>query len=284
LLAHALLGVSLGHHIGVLTEAKEEDEWRKRLTTVFKEVRAAVLLDNLRRPLDSGQLAAALTAWSWEDRKLGTNETIRVPVRCVWCMTGNNPVLSTEMARRTIRIRLDPNTDRPWLRTDFKHPDLLAWVAENRGRLAWSALVLVQHWLAKGRPFPEGLRPLGSYEQWSKVIGGILATAKIPGFLSNLEEFYELADHEGAVLRAFVKAWWERYQNQEVGTTELFPIAQEVEGLELRGKDDGGKRRSLGRVLAKQRNRVVDTYRMCLVGTEHRASRWKLINLSTSSR
>lgn len=283
LLAHSLLRVSLGHHVGVLTEAREEDEWRKRLTTVFKEVRAAILLDNLRRPLDSGQVAAALTAWTWEDRKLGTNETIHVPVRCVWVLTGNNPVLSTEIARRTIRIRLDPKMDRPWLRTGFTHPDLLAWVTENRSRLVWSALVLIQHWLARGRPAPEKLTPLGSYEQWSKVIGGILEAAGVPGFLSNLEEFYELADHEGAVLRAFVELWWEKYHSQDVGTVELLPIAKEIDGLDLHGKDDGGMRRSLGKLLARQRDRVIGTARICMAGTVHRATRWKLIDLSPRS-
>jgi hypothetical protein len=112
------------------------------------------------------------------------------------------------------------------------------------------------------------------------VIGGILAAAGIPGFLSNLEEFYELADHEGAVLRAFVGAWWEKYQSQEVGTGELLPIAKEIEGLDLRGKDDGGMRRSLGKLLAKQRNRVIGSTRMCMAGTVNRATRWKLIDLS----
>jgi putative DNA primase/helicase len=280
LLAHALLSVSLGHHIGVLTEAREEDEWRKRLTTVFKEVRAAVLIDNLRRSLDSGQLAAALTARTWEDRRLGSNDTIRVPVRCVWCFTGNNPVLSTEIARRTIRIRLDPNTDRPWLRDGFKHPDLLAWVTKNRGKLVWAALALIQNWLAQGRPAPENLRPLGSYEQWSWVMGGILAAAGIPGFLSNLEEFYELADHEGGVLRAFVGAWWRQYQSQDVGTMELLPVAKEIEGLDVRGKDDGGMRRSLGKLLAKQRDRVIASFRICMAGSVNNATRWKLIDLS----
>jgi putative DNA primase/helicase len=280
LLAHALLGVSLGYHIGVLTEAREEDEWRKRLTTLFKEVRAAVVLDNLRRSLDSGQVAAALTARMWEDRKLGTNETIRVPVRCVWCVTGNNPVLSTEIARRTIRIRLDANTDRPWLRTEFTHPDLLAWVSDNRGKLVWAALVLIRNWLALGRTVPEKLKPLGSYEQWSRVMGGILAAAEIPGFLGNLEEFYELADHEGAVLRVFVGSWWEKHQSHDVGTTELLPIAKEIDGLELHGKDDGGLRRSLGKLISKQRDRVIGTKRICMAGTTNRATRWKLIDLS----
>jgi hypothetical protein len=279
LLAHALLRVSMGHHLGVLTEAREEDEWRKRLTTVFKEVRSAVLLDNLRRPLDSGQVAAALTAWHWEDRKLGTNETIRVPIRCVWCMTGNNPVLSTEIARRTIRIRLDPRVDRPWLRTGFRHPDLLGWVTANRGRLVWAALVLIKNWLARGRPAPEGLTPLGSYEQWSAVIGGILAAAKIPGFLSNLEEFYELADHEGTVLRAFIALWWEKFQGQEVGAVELLPLAQAVDGLDIHGKDERGLRQSLGKLLAKQRGRVIGSARICMAGTVSLAIRWKLLNL-----
>jgi putative DNA primase/helicase len=173
--------------------------------------------------------------------------------------------------------------DRPWLRTEFQHTDLLAWVADNRGKLVWACLVLIKNWLAKDRPPPEGLRPLGSYEQWSTVIGGILSAAKVPGFLSNLEEFYELADHEGAVLRAFVGLWLERYQSQEVGAADLLPLAKEIEGLELRGKDDGGLRRSLGKLLMKQRDRVIGSSRICLAGTEHRASRWKLIDLSKKS-
>jgi hypothetical protein len=115
------------------------------------------------------------------------------------------------------------------------------------------------------------------------VIGGVLEAAGIPGFLSNLEEFYELADHEGAVLREFVGLWWDKYRSQDVGTVELLPIAQTVEGLDLHGKDDGGMRRSLGKLLAKQRDRVIGTARICMAGTVHRARRWKLIDLSPRS-
>jgi putative DNA primase/helicase len=125
------------------------------------------------------------------------------------------------------------------------------------------------------------MAPMYSLLWWSKVIGGILEAAGIPGFLSNLEEFYELADHEGAVLRAFVELWWEKYHSQDVGTVELLPIAKEIDGLDLHGKDDGGMRRSLGKLLAKQRDRVIGTARICMAGTVHRASRWKLIDLSS---
>jgi hypothetical protein len=111
-------------------------------------------------------------------------------------------------------------------------------------------------------------------------MGGILAAAEIPGFLGNLEEFYELADHEGAVLRVFVGSWWEKHQSHDVGTTELLPIAKEIDGLELHGKDDGGLRRSLGKLISKQRDRVIGTKRICMAGTTNRATRWKLIDLS----
>jgi hypothetical protein len=105
LLADVLLRPATGQHVGIVTEARDDEEWRKRLTSRLREARTVLLLDNVRRPLDSGQLAAALTGLVWEDRLLGTNETIRVPVRCVWVTTANNPLLSLEMARRSIRIR-----------------------------------------------------------------------------------------------------------------------------------------------------------------------------------
>ena len=40
----------------------------------------------------------------------------RLPIRCVWIATGNNPEFSNEMARRLVRIRLDANVERPWQR------------------------------------------------------------------------------------------------------------------------------------------------------------------------
>ena len=72
------------------------------------------------------------------------SEIVRVPTSCIWVATGNNPALSNEMTRRTVRIRLDAKTDRPWLREKFKHPDLRTWMAENRGKLAGSALTLIR--------------------------------------------------------------------------------------------------------------------------------------------
>jgi len=48
-----------------------------------------------------------------------------------WVATGNNPASSGEVARRTVRIRLDARQDRPYLRGGSRHADLGAWALEH---------------------------------------------------------------------------------------------------------------------------------------------------------
>jgi hypothetical protein len=279
LLVHALLRPSCGRGVGAIAQAKDDDEWRKRITSMLRDGHSAILLDNLNRPLDSGALAMALTIPDWTDRVLGKTETVRIPVRCTWVATANNPTMSTEIARRFIRIRMDPRVDRPWEREGFKHQELLAWVDDHRAELVWASLVLVQAWIAAGRPKFSG-RPLGSYEQWSRVIGGILEHAEIPGFLGNLSEFYEQADLEGAVWRDLVGAWWEKHHENEVGVADLFLIALGTEGLDLAGKTERAQKIAFGKALGKQRDRVIGEYRVVNVGTHNRAGRWRLLPTS----
>lgn len=246
----------------VLTECKDEDEWRKKLTSVLRQAPAVVFLDNLRGVLDSGQLSAALTADGWEDRLLGVNELVRVPIRTVWIATGNNAVLTTEMARRTVRVKLDAEVERPWRRAadgliDFKHPELLAWVRWERGRLVHAALTLVTAWLAAGRP--EGTATLGGYERWAKILGGILSVAGIEGFLERAEDLYEEDDVETGHAKAFLSRWWQEYRDHQKPPSELLTIATHPEvGLPLAGKDDHGRLVSLGMYLGKQRGRYYD--------------------------
>jgi hypothetical protein len=282
LLAEALLIPAVGRHQGVVAWTSDDDELRKRITAQLREGRTAILFDNVTRSLESGVLAAALTALTWDDRVLGRSETVRVPVRCAWVTTANNPTVSTEIARRSVRMRLDPRTDRPWLRTDFRHPDLRLWAHEHRAKLIWAALTLARYWLAAGRPQPR-VRPLGSYEKWTAVIGGILQHVGIAGFLGNLNEFYELADVEGATWRNFVETWWERFGDAEVGTSELFPLALEMDGFELGKGSDRSQRTVLGKQLAKQRDRVIGDCRVLRAGKAGRANRWKLAPASAQA-
>ncbi len=66
--------------------------------------------------------------------------------------------------------------------------------------------------IVAGRPRPEqGTPELGSCEAWRNVIGGILSTAGISGFLGNMAEFYDAADEDTPQWSAFLEAWLEAY-------------------------------------------------------------------------
>jgi hypothetical protein len=211
-----------------------------------------ILVDNLRRRLDSAALSGALTAVVWEDRVLNFSSTTRAPVRCVWIATGNNPALSNEIARRTVRIRLDAGIDRPWLREGFRHPDLRAWMAECRSALVGAALTLVQSWWRAGKP--DGQLTMGNFEQWAHVMGGILSHAQIPGFLENLEAFYDDSDDDMKTWSAFVMAWAQKHGVSVVGVADLFPLAET--SLDLGDKGERSQRTRLGMVLKTMRDRV----------------------------
>jgi len=277
LLIEALLRPSCGTSYGSFTQCGDDDEFRKRLTSVLRDGYPAVLVDNLTQTLDSGALASALTARFWSDRLLGQNTTVRLPVRCVWLLSANNPTYSTEMARRTVPIRIDPQVDRPWEREGFRHKHLLAWVDTNRAAFVWAGLVLIGNWIAQGRPAYRGA-VLGSFEEWSRVMGGVLQAAGVQGFLGNVGRFYDTVDLEGAVWREFTAAWWEKHQSAIVGTSELFAIALTTDGIDLGNGNERSQRTKFGKLLGKQRDRVIGQYRVVEAGEIRRASQWQLVD------
>ena len=260
LLAHGVGIIALGAPPAVMTETRNDDEMRKRITSSLCAGLPVVLLDNLTQPLHSASLAAALTARHWSDRILGRNQIVELPVRCIWLATGNNLQLDNEIARRTVWVRLDARVDRPWQRTSFRHPDLPAWLQRHRHELLWAFLVLVQHWIAVGQPAWDGVS-LGSYEAWSSVVGGILQAAGIGGFLENREELYARTDAETEEWRLFVGAWWEAHKEAPLKAGDLFALSRAHELLPsvFAGAKDNATDRALitrlGLALRQRRDR-----------------------------
>jgi putative DNA primase/helicase len=248
LLAEVVSIPAMGRGPDVMTEGRDEDEWRKRITAALVKGARFLLIDNLRRRLDSGQLAGALTATpAWTDRLLGHSLTVTIPVRCVWVATGNNVSMSNEMSRRAVWIRLDAKKEAPWTRSasSFRHP-LPGWARENRGQLIHACLTIIQGWLAAGRPKAD--KSLGRFESWAEVIGGILAFAGVKGFLSNANELYSRTDDETRPWREFVQCWWETHGNKVVGAEQLYDLAtaQNLLSQVLGDNGDRSQRTRLG--------------------------------------
>jgi hypothetical protein len=260
--------------IAGITEGKDEDEWRKRTTAHLLESPAIFLIDNVRLPLDSAALASAITCTLWRDRILGVSREAKIPVSCAWVATGNNPTLSDEIARRSVRIRLNPKVDQPWMLTGYKHGDLRGWAREHRGELVWAALTLARSWIVAGRP--PGDRPLGMFEGWAATIGGVLQHHGYSAFLENAMDFYATADSEGAVWRAFVEAWWAHHRDTRIFASSLLDLAAEA-GLDLGDGDFNRQARRLGTLLRYRRDRIIAACTITVAAPLHGKVQWRLV-------
>jgi hypothetical protein len=250
-LVNAVSLIVTGRPIEVMSEAKDSDEMRKRVTALLLAGGPLGLFDNVTHRLESGVFAALLTAETWRDRILGASRMVNVANRTIWVATGNNLEFSRENARRAVWIRIDAKTAEPHLRSNFLHDPLEPWVLQRRGDLVWAVLVLVRNWIARGRrPFTS--RRLGSYEAWAKTVGGILDVAGIFGFLGNLEAFSGKADEETSSWKLFAAAWWDEHHDAHVTMDELFKLAETMLPDVLGGGQEKSQRIKLGKALGKR--------------------------------
>jgi hypothetical protein len=273
LLVNVLTYPATGRAVAAMSEGETDEEYRKRITAKLRSAPCVIVIDNVRRRLDSGALAAALTSVTWEDRILGQSDVVRVPVRNAWVATGNNPSLSNEMARRTVRIRMDAKSERPWFGRTFRHPDLMSWAAGHRADLVWALLTLIQHWIAVGKP--PSAKSLGQFEDWSRTIGGILEAAGIPGFLGNLDELYEESDAEANALRNFFETWHRIHQDSWVTVSALHATA--LDHLDLGNGSYQSQKIRLGKLLAENKDRNFGNLRLERGAVSHGSQQWRLI-------
>lgn len=196
------------------------EELRKVITALLHGGDPIIIFDNQSGPIHSPILASAITATEWKDRTLGKTESLSIPQRAVWITTGNAIQLGGDLPRRCYIINMDAKQSQPWNRKNFKHADLNGWVTANRGRLIAAALTLARGWYAAGCPAAT-VPTLGSFPDWPRVIGGILAFAGMQGFLTNLQTMYAEADEEGAVWEAFLFALAEKYDGAAVKVSDI---------------------------------------------------------------
>ncbi len=239
-----------------------EEELRKKLTALLLTAPTLVLFDNVNHPIDSASLAAVLSSQSWSDRLLGQSRQLWLPNRVMWIATANNPVLSREVSRRVVRIRLDARVERPWLRDGFRHTDLGQWLLSHRAEVVGALMTLVRSWIVAGTPFQRSR--IGTFESWSAVLGGILQVAGVQGFLEDRRENRALLDPMEADWISLVELWRARFGSRPQLARSLLELAQSQRLLCLDPADLGSSRQraKFARDLAGRRDRVYGSWRI----------------------
>ena len=262
-LAEAITVVSATGN-GFMTNAPfGDDEWRKLLITALKNSPAVIVFDNISVKLNSSTFSLVLTTSEpWKTRDLGGTKDLALSVNTTWIGTGNNPEMSEEITRRTVRSRQDAQVEDPSARDDWRHPDLLGWAKANRPRLLWSIFTLARSWMAAGRP--PGDVTMGSYDQWAKTVGGILGNAGYTGFLANRSDLYRDSARERNDTTAFVHRWWEVYGGDPVPASTLIEMStRENLLLEARASKTGHAALvRIGRLLSQSRGQIFDGIRV----------------------
>ena len=257
LLGSVISIVATGRPTALMAATESEEEWRKRITSTLRSGASVITIDNIEGVLKSPSLALALTSDVWRDRLLGGNQSIELPQLATWLATGNNIRLGGDMQRRSYWIRLDAQSATPWLGREFKHEDLKGWVAENRGQIIGALLTLARAWFVAGQPAPKSSPRLGSYEKWSTVIGGVLETAGVSGFLGNLESLYSFADEEAEDWASFLEALYADQGAKPFTTADLaenLVVDEKLRGAlpdGLAADWNGGKGANFGKRLGK---------------------------------
>jgi hypothetical protein len=227
LLCDVIAIIATGRAGKMFSAPKDEDEWRKVITTVLMSGTSVVIFDNIKRPLENADLCSVLTATTWADRAMKTHHEIALPVKAIFLASGNNIKLAGDMPRRCYRVRLDAKCSSPYLRTgpkpgkDFEIENLKAWVTEHRGELLAALLTLARAWYVAGQPKPT-IKALGSFEAWTITVGGILEYAGVKGFMENAAAMYEEADDESREWEGFLQTLHEIFYGEPFTIAELF--------------------------------------------------------------
>ena len=283
LLLDCISRIITGERFTIATYTQDEDELRKRITSLAISGDRLVLFDNLDGKFGNATLDAALTGTSWKDRILGVNRMAKSPLYMTWYATGNNVAIAADTARRVCHTRLESPCERPEQREGFRHPDLLAWIDANRAELLRAALTILRGYVVAGRPDMK-LSAWGSFDGWSRLVRAAVVWTGLPDPGETRIQLQDSADTAAESMGLLLNCWQqfdpdrrglttseviERLRNSKTReeTEENFRAA--IEGLV--GKLDA---RALGNKLRQYRRRIFQGKFFDRAGTSHQAIRW----------
>ncbi len=162
--------------VRVRVKGENSEELRKELASAALDGDVYFFLDDLDGMLKSQELNAFMTSATMSGRMLGGLQGFTAEKQCVVFITGNNLKLSTDIARRTLRVTLYSEQFDVQER-EVKRPIDEEWLTrpDVRGDILSALWALIREWDKKGRP--RGGRVLRGFERWCDVFGGIVKAA-----------------------------------------------------------------------------------------------------------
>jgi hypothetical protein len=276
LLASALTTIYLGKPVDTLPPTKNEEELRKRMTSLLMLGQRCFRIGNQTKSIESASLAAFLTSDTWCDRQLGSNRMRVLENQTAAIITANNLQFDADLARRICAIRIEADVERPEERDGFKHNPLLEYCKANADQLAACVNSMIKKWIHAGRPL--GKLKMGSFESWSEVIGGILEVNEITDFLGNLRDIKATSEDDAESEKCMIIEEWFRNHYCEIVQAKDVRISEERIPNLLTSTSDTGKAKQFGHVIRSLVGAVYRGFVVRLEGADHsRVKKYRLV-------
>jgi putative DNA primase/helicase len=285
-----------GDRCPVIAAGQTEEETEKRLGAALLDGYPIISIDNLNGELGGDALCQLIERPRVSVRRLGFSELIRIEARATVFATGNNMQPTGDVVRRVIMCTLDPNMERPELRSFSGDP--LKTILDNRGAYVAAALTIVRAWFLSGE---KPLAPLASFEAWSNTVRSALVWLSEEDPVLTMEAARE-EDINLIMLRTFAAAWSECAELRSPATTgEMKAIAEKrdvtsdgeafskfekgdpvypelhqamLDVAGLRGEIDSKR---LGYYLSRNQGRIVDGLKIVTIkDTDKKQNKWLL--------
>lgn len=270
----------------------DSEEIRKTLFASLIAGDRSITFDNVPNGVKvrSPELCGFLTSPVYRDRKLGASEVSGAVNRTVVVGSGNNVTPASDMARRSIVVRLDAEMTPDQLKgRRFKIPNLMRYVRERRVELLHAALTI----LAAAKQYAKDIdvAPLASFESWSTLVRNALLWLEMPDPLGTQED--ETDDDSSALVEAFQRL----AEINGIGNGERFRAQQIVEGalsmgdisgsmitvLQATGCADPTNVLKVGYWLREQKDKVVSGYKLTRDSNIRGIQYWRLVHVARRS-
>lgn len=198
------------------------EELKKVIDAVVMEGGSYLFLDNVRRFMQSTDLELLMSGSSYAGRVLSKTQTFVAENRVLVFLTANQGRMGTDLGQRFLRCELHSDVADAQSREVARIIDD-AWLKKRQNRVnILSALwAIVRAWRDAGSPVASsfGCRPWRGFEQWSEVIGGMVAFAGFGNCLERPSEEEASMDPEGADFDSLLELLVAREQSRRIVLT-----------------------------------------------------------------
>ncbi len=227
--------LATGREAGAVSATDSAEKLEKELGSLYMKGEPVVMLDNVlpATPIPGNFILSATTQTLMTTRILGTSETRTVPTQVLLTCNGNNLTISEDLVRRTLVCHLDAGVERPELREFGFEP--VTEMKRRRPEMVVAAITLMRAYIVAGSP--KQTRPLGSFEQWSRLVRDALVwvgEADPVECQADMKAADPIRDQQVAV----IEHWWQVIGGKRVTARQVIEFAEEnVAGFQAKLKN-----------------------------------------------